>query len=199
MQVILLDDIIGLGEAGDIVKVKDGFGRNFLIPKGLAQFATKEGMNRIQAIRKAGEARRMKRIIEVKDKVVVLDQKTITIPMKAGTESKIFGAVTALLLSERIKDHFGLDIDRRYIMLEEPIKRLGSFQINIKAGTEASAVLNVEVIDESTLAPSKPVVERHPQRKEPEPVKADAAELPSEDTEGAREDIGSEIEEQLTP
>ena len=58
MQVILLDDVIGLGEAGEIVKVKDGFGRNFLIPQGLAQFATKDGMNRIQAIRKAGEARR---------------------------------------------------------------------------------------------------------------------------------------------
>jgi large subunit ribosomal protein L9 len=197
MQVILLDDVIGLGEAGEIVKVKDGFGRNYLIPQGLAQFATKDGMNRIQAIRKAGEARRMKRISEVKDKVVVLDQKTITIPMKVGAETKIFGAVTALLLSERIKEKFDLDIDRRYIMLEEPIKRLGTFQINVKAGNEAMAVLNVEVIDESTLTTGKPAAQKRPAPKAEEPVKAVAA-PPSEESEAEREDAGAEIEEQLT-
>lgn len=197
MQVILLDDVIGLGEAGEIVKVKDGFGRNFLIPQGLAQFATKDGMNRIQAIRKAGEARRMKRISEVKDKVVVLDQKTITIPMKVGAETRIFGAVTALLLSERIKDKFDLDIDRRYIMLDEPIKRLGTYQINVKAGNEATAILNVEVIDESTLTTGKPVAEKRAAHKAEEPVKAVAA-PPSEESEAEREDAGAEIEEQLT-
>lgn len=197
MQVILLDDVIGLGEAGEIVKVKDGFGRNFLIPQGLAQFATKDGLNRIQAIRKAGEARRMKRISEVKDKVVVLDQKTITIPMKAGAETRIFGAVTALLLSERIKEKFDLDVDRRYIMLDEPIKRLGTFQINVKAGNEATAVLNVEVIDESTLTTAKPAAEKRSAHKAEEPVKATAA-PPSEESEAAREDAGAEIEEQLT-
>lgn len=197
MQVILLDDVIGLGEAGEIVKVKDGFGRNYLIPQGLAQFATKDGMNRIQAIRKAGEARRMKRISEVKDKVVVLDQKTITIPMKVGAETRIFGAVTALLLSERIKEKYDLDIDRRYIMLDEPIKRLGTYQIKLKAGNEATAILNVEVIDESTLATAKPAAEKRPAHKAEEPEIAVAA-PPSEEAEAAREDAGAEIEDQLT-
>jgi large subunit ribosomal protein L9 len=199
MQVILLDDVIGLGEAGDIVKVKDGFGRNFLIPQGLAQYATKEGMNRIEAIRKAGETRRLKRISEVKDKVVALDGKTITIAMKVGAETKIFGAVTPLLLSERIKNDFGLEVDRRYIALEEPIKHLGTFQIPLKAGNAAAAVINLEVIDESTLTPVKPKADRRAEREaivNPEPIEATTP--ASEEAEAASEDEGSQIEERLS-
>jgi large subunit ribosomal protein L9 len=199
MQVILLDDVIGLGEAGDIVKVKDGFGRNFLIPEGLAQYATREGMNRIEAIRKAGEARRLKRISEVKDKVVALDGKSITVAMKAGAETKIFGAVTPLLLSERIKKDFGLDVDRRYIMLEEPIKHLGTYQIVLKAGNAASATINLSVIDESTLTPAKPKADRRAEREpitNPEPIE-EAAPV-SEEAEEAKEEMGSQIEERLS-
>jgi large subunit ribosomal protein L9 len=187
MQVILLDDVIGLGEAGDIVKVKDGFGRNFLIPEGLAQYATREGMNRIEAIRK------------VKDKVVALDGKSITVAMKAGAETKIFGAVTPLLLSERIKKDFGLDVDRRYIMLEEPIKHLGTYQIVLKAGNAASATINLSVIDESTLTPAKPKADRRAEREpitNPEPIE-EAAPV-SEEAEEAKEEMGSQIEERLS-
>jgi large subunit ribosomal protein L9 len=208
MEVILLDDVLGLGEAGDVVRVKDGYGRNYLIPQGLAQLASRDGLNRIESIRRAGEERRMKRVSEVKDKVAAVDGRTIAVPMKVGGETRIFGAVTSLLLSEKIKEQFDLDIDRRYILLEEPIKYLGTYEVKLKAGTEEESTLTVEVLDESTQAAGEK------ERKEPkeEPAEAEVeAEQPSAESEEAGkvaesegpsaeavlEDEGSRIEERL--
>ncbi len=211
MEVILLDDVLGLGEAGDIVRVKDGYGRNYLIPKGLAQMATRDGLNRIESIRRAGEERRMKRISEVKDIVAAVDGRSVTVPMKVGGETKIFGAVTSLLISEKIKEQLDLDIDRRYILLEEPIKYLGTYEVKLKAGTEAESTLTVEVLDES----AKAVEEKEPQEMKENPAEAEAeaeTEQPSDEGEEAGkapesespsgeetlEDEGSRIEEQLS-
>jgi large subunit ribosomal protein L9 len=212
MEVILLDDVPDLGEAGDIVRVKDGYGRNYLIPQGLAQMASRDGLNRIESIRRAGEERRMKRVSEVKDKVAAVDGRTISVPMKVGGETKIFGAVTSLLLSEKIKEQFDLDIDRRYIMLEEPIKYLGTYEVKLKAGAETESTLTVEVLDESAQAEEQKEPPK-PEQAPAEPAEADAeSEKPSAEGEGAEEappdegppaeaaleDEGSRIEEQLS-
>ena len=205
MEVILLDDVLGLGEAGDIVKVKDGYGRNYLIPKGYAQLATRDGLNRIESIRRAGEARRMKQVSEVKDKIAAVDGKTISVPMKVGGETKIFGAVTSLLLSEKIKELFDLEIDRRYIVLDEPIKYLGTFEVKLKAGTEVEATVTVEVVDESVQPGAAKETREHKEPERPEeeaPAETEsAAQEPSESIEKAEdvmEDEGSRIEEQLS-
>lgn len=203
MEVILLDDVLGLGEAGDIVKVKDGYGRNYLIPKRLAQLATRDGLNRIESIRRAGEARRMKLVSEVKDKIAAVDGKTIAVPMKVGGETKIFGAVTSLLLSEKIKELFDLEIDRRYIVLEEPIKYLGTYEVKLKAGTEVESTVIVEVLDESAQPGAEKESPEHkePPKREEEPAEAESeGEQPSageEKAAAALEDEGSRIEEQL--
>jgi len=206
MEVILLDDVLGLGEAGDIVRVKDGYGRNFLIPKGYAQLATRDGLNRIESIRRAGEARRMKRVSEVKDKIAAVDGKTIAVPMKVGGETKIFGAVTSLLLSEKIKELFDLEIDRRYIALEEPIRYLGTYEVKLKGGTEIEATVTVEVVDESAQpgAVKEPPEHQEPAGREETPAErgetGTEARSPAEGVEkaeAAREDEGSLIEEQL--
>jgi len=204
MEVILLDDVLGLGEAGDIVKVKDGYGRNYLIPKGYAQLATRDGLNRIESIRRAGEARRLKRVSEVKDKIAAVDGKTIPVPMKVGGETKIFGAVTSLLLSERIKELFDVEIDRRYIVLDEPIKYLGTFDVKLKAGTEVEAAVTVEVVDESAQpgAVKEPPEQKEAEEREEAPAETESkAQEPSEGIEKAEEameDEGSRIEERLS-
>jgi large subunit ribosomal protein L9 len=204
MEVILLDDVLGLGEAGDIVKVKNGFGRNYLIPKGYAQLATRDGLNRIENIRRAGEARRMKQVSEVTDKIAAVDGKTIAVPMKVGGETKTFGAVTSLLLSEKIKELFDLEIDRRYIALEEPIRYLGTYEVKLKAGTEVESTVTVEVVDESAQPEA---VKKSPERKEPAGREEALAETVSEaqqpsagveKAEEALEDESSRIEEQLS-
>lgn len=148
MEIILLDDVPGLGLAGDIVKVKDGYARNFLIPQGLAEKVSAKALNRITQIKKAGEARRLKRIQEAKDKVRALDGKAIFVPMKAGADNKLFGAVTSMLIAKRISEELGLELDRRFIVLAEPFKYLGEYEVKLQAGDEASAVMKVYVVDE---------------------------------------------------
>lgn len=149
MEVILLDDVLGLGEAGKVVKVKDGYARNYLLPRGLAQKVSAEALNRIHLIEQAAEQRRRKRILEVKDKIAVMTGKQVVVPMKAGAEAKLFGAVTTMLLSERITEQYELEIDRRFIELAEPIKYLGSYEVKLRAGSEVPASIHVVVVDES--------------------------------------------------
>ncbi len=149
MQIILLDDVPGLGLAGEIVKVKDGYARNYLLPQGLAEKLTAAVFNRIEQIKRVGEARRIKRIEDAKDKIKALDGKKLLIPMKAGAENKLFGAVTTILISERIREEFGFELDRRFILLSEPIKYLGEFQVPLRASDEAIGKLTLLVVDEA--------------------------------------------------
>lgn len=199
MQVILLDDVLGLGDAGDLVKVKTGYARNYLIPQGLAQLATKDGLHRIESIRRAGEERRRKLIHEVKDKVEALDGKVLTVPMKVGSEARIFGAVTTLLLQEKILEEFDMEVDRRYIVLDAPIKYLGTYDITLKAGAEAAAVLKLHVVDESQ--PEAPAAKAKPRVEKPAAVTASKPRAEeaaaAEEQEGEMEDRASEIEETL--
>ena len=149
MEVILLDDVVGLGKAGSVVKVKDGYGRNYLLPRGLAQMVTADVLNRVHLIERAAEERRRKRILEVKDKIAAMEGKRVVVPMKAGAEAKLFGAVTTMLISERIAEQYQMQIDRRFIELAEPVKYLGSYQVGLRAGSEAKATIDVVVVEES--------------------------------------------------
>jgi|GEM_PF-36807 len=150
MEIILLDDVVGLGEAGTVVKVKNGYARNYLIPQGLAQKANAEVLNRVHLIKRAGEERRRKRIREVKDKISAMAGKRVVVPMKVGADTKLFGAVTTMLISERIAEDYDLVVDRRFVELAEPIKYLGHYEVKLHAGSEAPATIHVMVVDEST-------------------------------------------------
>ena len=217
MQVILLDDVPGLGEAGDLVKVKAGYGRNYLIPQGLAQLATREGLNRVESIRRAGEERRRKSILEVKDRIAALEGKTLLVPMKVGGEARLFGAVTTLLLAEKIREQYQLEIDRRYIALQDPIKYLGTYEVLLKAGSAVAATIRVEVVNEAEASGEPAAADMRlrtrpdsaaalpPEMKEGAAYGGDAAEKAAsaalaasqEDEAAAREDEASRIEEGL--
>ncbi len=148
MQVILLDDVPELGLAGDVVKVKDGYARNYLIPQGLAQKISTSALNRIEQIKSAGEAKRIRRISDAKDKISILHQKNVLVPMKAGAENKLFGAVTTKLIADKVKEQYGIDLDRRFILQEEPFKYLGEFEVPLRAGDIATGKLIIQIIDE---------------------------------------------------
>lgn len=150
MEVILLDDVPGLGNAGDVLKVKDGYARNYLIPFKLAVKLSKAELNRIEQIRKAGEARRLRRIADAKSKISNLDGKSIFVPMKVGSENRLFGAVTTLNIASAIKEQLGVELDRRFIHQSEPFKFLGEFTVDLRAGEEASGKLTVLVVNEET-------------------------------------------------
>src|SRR5690606_36639754 len=111
--------------AGDIVQVKNGYARNWLIPKRYAELATKDAINRINLIQRAAETKRSRRMQEASDKCNWLADKQLLIKMKSGTENRLFGAVTSAMIADEIQIQLDMQLDRRHIVLDEPIKQLG--------------------------------------------------------------------------
>jgi len=149
MKVVLLDDIVNVGEAGELVEVKNGYARNYLIPQQLAERATKDVLNRIELIKRAAETKRARRMSEAAGKFAEVADRSLVITMKAGTESRLFGAVTSAMIADEIQRQFEVEIDRRHIMLEEPIKHLGEFTVPLKASADVTGEVKVVVEPES--------------------------------------------------
>ncbi|MCL4457830.1 MAG: 50S ribosomal protein L9 [Nitrospirae bacterium] len=144
MQVILKDNVRDVGHIGDMVNVKDGFARNFLIPKGLAVEANPKNLKALEH-----EKRKIQELVKkaksaAEDMAAKISGTSITIKAKSGEEDKLFGSVTAMDIAEALKKE-GLDIDKKKIVLDEPIKRLGSYTVNVKIHQAVSAQVNVIV------------------------------------------------------
>ena len=145
MKVILKDDIEKLGVTGQVVQVADGYGRNYLIPKNLAIPATKGNMKSIDVIKTQKDFRERKKKREaekIKDKIEKL---SLTAEVHTGEEDKVFGSVTSAAISKLLSDH-GFEIDRRKIMLDEPLKALGVYTINIKLASDVTAGVKLWVV-----------------------------------------------------
>lgn len=147
MQVILREDIEKLGKIGDLVKVADGYARNYLVPKKKAIEATPKNLRAMEHAKKmvADRIRKLKKEAAADaDRITAL---TLTIKAKAGEEGKLFGSVTSMDLAEAAKAQ-GVVIDKRRISLEEPIKRLGDFTVPVKLHADVVADLKVTVVAE---------------------------------------------------
>jgi large subunit ribosomal protein L9 len=145
MKIVLLDDLVNVGQAGEIVEVRNGYARNFLLPKGLAERATADALNRITLIKRAADVKRAKRMAEAAGKFALVAGKPLVIRMKAGTEGRIFGAVTSAMIADEVKIQYEVDLDRRHIMLDEPIKHLGEFNVPLRASADVTGELRVVV------------------------------------------------------
>jgi len=145
MKVILKEDLEKLGQAGSVVDVKDGFARNYLVPRNLAEIATKGNLASIERILKEKETRenkKKKEALALRDK---LEGISCTAEALVGEEDKVFGSVTPLEISRMLKDK-GFFIDKRNILVEEPIKALGVFSIPVKLHPEVVANLKLWVV-----------------------------------------------------
>jgi len=149
MEVILKEDIQGLGYTNDLVSVKNGYGRNFLIPQGLAILAT-EPNKKVRAEDLKQKAYKEDKIRkEAETLLKALQDVTVKIGAKAGTSGKIFGSVNALQIAEALKAQFKFDIDRKKIIVDgESIKEVGTYKAKIKIHKEITAEINFEVIAE---------------------------------------------------
>lgn len=147
MKVILLKDVKSQGKQGDIIEVSDGYARNYLFPNNLAKQATATALNSIK-IAKEAEVRRKK--IE-HDEAVELCKKlaglTVTVRIKTGANGKLFGALNTAAVSDALKE-MGIDLDKKKIVIPEPIKSLGRYTLTIKPYAEVSGKLNVNVVSE---------------------------------------------------
>jgi large subunit ribosomal protein L9 len=147
MQLILLEDVHSLGKAGDLVKVSDGYGRNFLIPQKKAILATEKGVNMLEHQKRQVQARmgKMKKNLEkVAEEIGAL---SCTFAKAVGESGKLFGSVTSMEIETFLKEN-DIEVDRKKIMLDEPIKSIGMFTVPIKLHPEIVAQLKVWVVQE---------------------------------------------------
>jgi large subunit ribosomal protein L9 len=147
MKILLREDYKGVGEAGKIVKVKDGFARNFLIPKGVAYIATEQNKKRYEndLKQKSWRIERDKHKAEGLSKI--LENVSLTISVSVGEEDKLFGSVTSQNIAQALAEQ-GHEIDRRKIILEEPIKSLGIYSVSIKLHPDVETSVKVWVVKE---------------------------------------------------
>ncbi|MEW6675257.1 MAG: 50S ribosomal protein L9 [Nitrospirota bacterium] len=147
MQVILKDNVRNLGEMGQIVNVAKGYARNFLIPRGLAVEADTKNIKSLEHEKRIIQEKARKMKDSAQDMAGRISAMTLTIKARAGEEGKLFGSITTMDIAEALQKE-GIEIDKKKISLEEPIKRLGFYTVNIKVHPQVSAQLNIEVIPE---------------------------------------------------
>jgi large subunit ribosomal protein L9 len=146
MKVILATDVEKLGRKGDVVDVANGYGRNYLVPKGLALTASKGALKQAELMRKAREELERKAKDEAAAKVATLGASPVYISARAGEEGKLFGSVTNSDVARAIVEQLGEEIDRRDIRLEDPIRTTGTHQVEVHLHEEVNALVTVEVI-----------------------------------------------------
>ena len=145
IQVILQQDIHNLGKTGEVVKVRPGFARNYLLPKALASAATLKNVNRLEHEKKAAAARNAKAKAEMTELATKIAGTKISLTRKAGEEGKLFGAVTNKEIETALAEK-GIEIDRRKIVLESAIKNVGEYEIPVKLGYDVTATVKVTVV-----------------------------------------------------
>ena len=146
MKVILKEDLSNLGTAGDVVEVKAGYARNYLVPQGLAYLASAANVRRMEEEQKQREERSRRDYLEARRRASQLQGKQLVFQARAGEEGKLFGSVTNADVADRLNEE-GLDfeLDRRWVQLEEPIKALGDFTVPVRLHTDVTVDVEVTV------------------------------------------------------
>lgn len=147
VKVILRQDMETLGEAGEVVSVRPGFARNYLLPRGFAYEATEKNVRQLEEERRRAEASARRDFLEARRRASLLENVQITFEARAGEESKLFGSITNADIADRLNE-YGLDftVDRRVIELDEPIKALGMFSVPVKLHADVRPEIKVWVV-----------------------------------------------------
>jgi large subunit ribosomal protein L9 len=146
MRLILRADVGGVGKKGDIVEVSDGYGRNYLLPKGLALRATPGAESQAGAMRRSRDVKDARDRAAAEEVAKRIVPAVITIAARAGSEGRLFGSVTAADIAEAVADQTGIDLDRRKLLLDEPIKSVGVHQVPAKLHADVEFPVTVEVV-----------------------------------------------------
>jgi len=148
MQVILIQDVNNLGGVNELVTVKNGYGRNYLIPQKFAIEASPSNMKMMEEKKKQQAKKEAKLLAEINSVIAVLKDGALKIGAKTGTSGKIFGRVTSVQVARAIKEQKGYEIDRRRITILDEIKELGTFKANIDFGNGNETEVELEVVAE---------------------------------------------------
>ncbi len=145
MKLILTNEVTGLGEPGDVVEVKGGYGRNYLIPRGLAMRWTRGAEKQIELIHRARSAREIRSQDDAKAAAGTLSGLTVRIRVRAGAQGRLFGSVSASDIADAVRAAGGPELDRRRIEIATPIRTVGRHQVTVRLHPEVTATLDVDV------------------------------------------------------
>ncbi|MPZ87058.1 MAG: 50S ribosomal protein L9 [Nitriliruptorales bacterium] len=146
MKVILKQNVENLGEVGDVVDVADGYGNNYLMPRGLAMRASRGALRDAEAMRQARLKREAQTLGEARELKATLEAVPLRIPAKAGEDGTLYGSVGNTAIVEALRTQLGLRLDRRRVPLERPLKSLGGHDVVVRVHPELTATLHVEVV-----------------------------------------------------
>jgi large subunit ribosomal protein L9 len=146
MKLILTQEIDGLGAPGDVVEVKDGYGRNYLVPRGLAMRWTRGGEKTVESIKKARSSRAVRDQDHAESIKAKLEVAPVALQVRAGTGGRLFGAVTTAEIAGALAQASGEQVDKRTIVVTNPIKTLGNHEVSIRLHDDVSAVVALNVI-----------------------------------------------------
>ena len=189
MKVLLIQDVDNLGYAGDVKKVANGYGRNYLIPQQMAVLATPGALKQAETIRKAAEKHRAQQMEDAQAMANQLASLELVFERRAGETGKLYGSVTSADIVEAIQTQTEIEVDRRKVALPGPIRMLGQQDVPIKLMIDVTATVNV------TVLPEGGVLEK--ERLEEEDIEAPSAESPVEDEVEAEAPAESEVEAEL--
>src|SRR5688572_29135641 len=146
MKLILTQEVDGLGAAGDVVEVKDGYGRNFLMPRGVAIRWTRGGERQAESIKQARSSRALRGHDHAEEIKTKLEAEPVDVQVRAGSGGRLFGAVTVSAIAEALTEATGEAVDKRLIMVAQPIKSLGAHTVTVKLHDDVSADVTLNVI-----------------------------------------------------
>ena len=147
MEIVLLEDVKALGKKGQVVKVNDVYARNFILPKKLGVEATAKNLNDLK-LQKANEAKiAAEQLAAAKELGEKLEKATVTLAIKAGEGGRAFGSVSSKEIGKAIQEQLGLEVDKKKIVLNDPIKSIGSFEVPVKLHKDVTAKLAVKVVE----------------------------------------------------
>jgi large subunit ribosomal protein L9 len=149
MKVILRSDVDKLGRKGDVVTVADGFARNYLVPRGLAMKAGRGEVAQAAVMRRSREQRESRDRESAEELSAQLVAATVSIPAKAGAEGRLFGSVTSADIAAAVEAATGIELDRRKVNLEEPIKTLGVHDVHVRLHADVDTRISVEVVPQA--------------------------------------------------
>lgn len=148
VQVILLKDVPSLGKAGDIVSVADGYARNYLIPRKLAEPFSPGKLADLQRVRSQRERKQQEMLRQAQDLAAKLKDATLTVRVKAGEGGRLFGAVTGKDVAAALQREYGISVDKKQVVLETPLKELGTYPVTVKLVPGVSVTISVALLPE---------------------------------------------------
>ncbi|SVD26186.1 uncharacterized protein METZ01_LOCUS379040 [marine metagenome] len=145
MRVVFIEDVEGVALGGEIKEVKNGFARNYLIPKNLAAPATHNNLQRIHKLTKDAAISRTYRLDEMKNLAETLDGTEIRIEIRAGSNNRLYGSVTGTMIADALVEETGIGIERRLVQLDDPIREVGTYEVPLRLYTDVNALIKVTV------------------------------------------------------